>query len=342
VSLVAGSFDGDETHVRFFEELLERVRGLPGVRAVGAINWLPLSGQRSATRMTIEGELAPRPGEEPAADVRAVDPGFFRAMEIPLLRGRAITATDRADRPRAVVVSEGFVDRYLSGDPLGRRIHMPWNDTLIGTVVGVVADIKHTGVDSATSPTVYWALPQFPQSFMTLVIRTTGDPARLANGVVEQVRALDPEQPVADLKTYDEWLGGAVARRRFSMLLLGGFAGLALALTVIGLYGATAYGVVQRTREFGIRLALGATGRDVLWGVLRGALLVVAGGIVAGVAGAAALSGLLSALLYEVSPTDPVMFVVIAALLLLVGAVAGYLPARRATKVDPMVAIRAE
>jgi putative ABC transport system permease protein len=274
--------------------------------------------------------------------VRAVDPGFFQAMEIPLLRGRAITATDRADRPRAVVVSEGFVDRYLSGDPLGRRIHMPWNDTLIGTVVGVVADIKHTGVDSATSPTVYWALPQFPQSFMTLVIRTTGDPARLANGVVEQVRALDPEQPVADLKTYDEWLGGAVARRRFSMLLLGGFAGLALALTVIGLYGATAYGVVQRTREFGIRLALGATGRDVLWGVLRSALQVVAGGIVAGVAGAAALSGLLSALLYEVSPTDPVMFVAIAALLLLVGAVAGYLPARRATKVDPMVAIRAE
>jgi putative ABC transport system permease protein len=342
VSLVAGSFDGDETHVRFFQDLLERVRGLPGVQTVGAINWLPLSGQRSATRMTIEGESAPRPGEEPAADVRAVDPGFFQAMEIPLLRGRAITASDRAGRPRAVVVSEGFVDRYLPGDPLGRRIHMPWNDTLIGTVVGVVADIKHTGVDSATSPTVYWALPQFPQSFMTLVIRTTGEPARLANGVVEQVRALDPEQPVADLKTYDEWLGGAVARRRFSMLLLGGFAGLALALTVIGLYGATAYGVVQRTREFGIRLALGATGRDVLWGVLRSALLVVAGGIVAGVAGAAAFSGLLSALLFEVSATDPVMFVAIAALLLLVGAVAGYLPARRATKVDPMVAIRAE
>jgi putative ABC transport system permease protein len=343
VSLVAGSFDGDQTHVRFFEDLLERVRGLPGARAVGAINWLPLSGQRSATRMTIEGESTPRPGEEPAADVRAVDPGFFQAMEIPLLRGRAITATDRADAERAVVVSESFVDRYLSsGDPLGRRIHMPWGDTLIGTVVGVVADIKHTGVDSATSPTVYWAMPQFPQTFMTLVVRTTGDPARLANAVVEQVRALDPEQPVADLKTYDEWLGGAVARRRFSMLLLGGFAGLALALTVIGLYGATAYGVVLRTREFGIRLALGATGREVLWGVLRGALLVVAGGIAAGVAGAAALSGLLSALLYGVSATDPVTFGAVAALLLLVGVAAGYLPARRATKVDPMVAIRSE
>ena len=343
VSLVAGSFDGDATHVRFFEELIERVRGLPGVRTVGAINWLPLSGQRSATRMTIEGEPAPPPGEEPGADVRAVDPEFFRAMEIPLLRGRAITASDRADATRAVVVSNEFVKRYLSsGDPLGRRIHMEWGDTLIGTVVGVAADIKHTGVDSATSPTVYWALPQFPQSFMTLVVRTTGDPAGLATAVVEQVRALDPEQPVADLKTYDEWLGGAVARRRFSMLLLGGFAGLALVLTVIGLYGATAYGVVQRTREFGIRLALGATGRDVLWGVLRSALLVVAGGIAAGIVGAAALSGVLSALLYEVSATDPEIFVAIAVLLLLVGAVAGYLPARRATKVDPMIAIRSE
>jgi putative ABC transport system permease protein len=177
---------------------------------------------------------------------------------------------------------------------------------------------------------------------MTLVVRTTGDPARLENAVVEQVRALDPEQPVADLKTYDEWLGGAVARRRFSMLLLGGFAGLALALTVIGLYGATAYGVVLRSREFGIRLALGATGRDVLWGVLRGALLVVAGGIAVGVAGAAALSGLLSALLYEVSATDPVIFVAIAALLLLVALAASYLPARRAARSDPMVALRSD
>jgi putative ABC transport system permease protein len=264
-------------------------------------------------------------------------------MEIPLLRGRVIEADDRADAPGAVVVNQTFVERYLSsGDPLGRRIHMPWGDTLIGTVVGVVGDIKHTGVDSAASPTVYWALPQFPQTFMTLVLRTGGDPARLAKGVVEQVRALDPEQPVADLKSYDEWLGGAVARRRFSLLLLGGFAGLALVLTVIGLYGTTAYGVVRRTREFGIRLALGAAGRQVLWEVLRGALLVVAVGLVAGLAGAAALTRLLSTLLYQVSATDPAVFAGIAAVLLLVGAAAGYLPARRATKVDPMVAIRSE
>ncbi|MBA3319720.1 MAG: ABC transporter permease [Gemmatimonadales bacterium] len=343
VTLGGERYEDEARQVGFFEELLDRVENLPGVRAVGAINWLPLSGLRSATRMTIEGEPPTRPGEEPAADVRAVDPGFFAALEIPVIRGRTIEPGDRAGVPRSVVVNQSFVARYLVGrDPLGRRIHMEWGDTLVGTVVGVVGDIKHTGVDSAASPTVYWALPQFPHNFMTLVIRTADDPTRLANGVVAQVRALDADQPVSDLKSYDEWLGGAVARRRFSLLLLGGFAALALALTSIGLYGITAYGVVQRVREFGIRLALGASQRDVLWEVLRQAMVVVGAGIAAGLLGAVALSRLVSSLLFEVSPTDPAVFVTIAVLLLAVGTIAGLIPARRATRVDPMVAIRSE
>jgi putative ABC transport system permease protein len=342
VSLGGDRYQEEESQVRFFEELLRRVRDLPGARAVGAINWLPLSGLRSATDMTIEGEPPTSPGEEPAADVRAVDPGFFGAMEIPVIRGRVIEAGDRAGVARSVVVSQSFAERYLGPDPIGRRIHMEWGDTLVGTVVGVVGDIKHTGVDSATSPTVYWALPQFPYSFMNLVVRTDDDPMRLASAVVAQVRALDPDQPVADLKPYDEWLGGALARRRFSLLLLGGFAVLALALTAIGLFGTTAYGVMQRTREFGIRLALGAGQRDVLWSVLRDALVVVGVGIAAGLAGAAALSRVMSSLLFEVSATDPAVFVAIAAMLLVVGAAAGFIPARRATQVDPMVALRSE
>jgi len=343
VTLGGERYEDEERQVRFFQDLLRGVRSLPGVHSAGAINWLPLSGQRSATRMLIEGEPTPRPGEEPGADVRAVDPEFFRTMEIPLLSGRTIATTDTRKVPRAVVVSQSFVDRHLAGrDPLGRRIHMEWGDTLIASIVGVVGDVKHTGVDSLASPTVYWALPQFPHNFMTLVVRTTGDPEQLVAGVTAQVRALDPDQPLADVKTFDDWFGGALARRKFSLLLLAGFAALAVALTAIGLYGTTTYGVLQRTREFGIRLALGAPHHTVLWGVVRGALLIVAAGVGAGVLGAAALTRLLSTLLFEVSATDPLVFAVIALLLLLIGAAASYLPARRATRVDPMVAIREE
>jgi len=343
VSLGGAKYEEPERQVRFFEELLTRVRSTPGVRAAGAINWLPLSGQRSATRMTIEGEPVPAPGSEPGADVRAIDPGFLPAMQIPLLRGRTIAPSDTRDTPRAVVVSQSFVERFIpSGDPLGRRIHMEWGDTLIGTVVGVVGDLKHTGLDSIPEPTVYWALPQFPSPFMTLVIRTSDDPMSLAGTLRAEVRSMDPAQPLAEIKPFDEYLDNAVARRRFTMTLLGGFAVLALVLTAIGLYGTAAYAVVQRTREFGIRLALGAQGRDVLWGVLRRSLAVTAAGVIVGLVGAVVATRVLATLLFDVSATDPAIFAAIAMVLALVALLASYLPARRATRVDPVVALRSE
>ncbi|MEZ0333255.1 MAG: ABC transporter permease [Gemmatimonadales bacterium] len=343
VSLGGERYEDEARQARFFEDLLAGVRAIPGVQSASAINWLPLSGLRSATRMVIEGDAPAAPGQEPGATVSAVDPHFFEAMQIPILRGRVIAESDRPGVPLAVVVSRSFANEYLGGhDPIGRRIHMEWGDTLVGTVVGVASDIKQTGVDSAAAPTVYWAMAQFPWSGMTLVVRTQGDPAQMGEALVAQVRSLDPEQPVADLKTFDEWLGGAVARRRFMLVLLGGFAGLGMVLTAVGLYGTTAYGVVQRTRELGIRAALGASGRDLLWGVLRQALVVVAAGVAVGLAGALVASRLLSSLLFEVSATDPAVFAVIAFLLLAVGTIAGFLPARRATRADPMVAIRAE
>jgi putative ABC transport system permease protein len=293
--------------------------------------------------MVIEGNAPVAPGQEPGATVSAVDPHFFEAMQLPILRGRALAESDRPGVPLAVVVSRSFAKEYLSGrDPIGRRIHMEWGDTLVGTVVGVAGDIKQTGVDSAAAPTVYWAMSQFPWSSMTLVVRTQDDPDRLTEALVAQVRSLDPDQPVADLKAFDEWLGGAVARRQFLLVLLGGFAGLGMILTAVGLYGTTAYGVVQRTRELGIRCALGASGRALLWGVLRQALVVVAAGIAVGLAGALVASRLLASLLFEVSATDPPVFAAIAFLLFAVGALAGFLPARRATRADPIIALRAE
>jgi predicted permease len=343
VTLPSARYEKPEQQVAFFERLTAEVRALPGVRSVGGIDWLPLSGLRSATRFWLEDQPAPTPAERPGTDVRAVEPGYFRTMGIALRDGRLLGDEDAAGQPRHVVVSQAFVDRYLRGGPVvGRRIVMPWGDTLHATIVGVVADVKHTGVDSAASPTTYWPLAQFPSSFLNLVVRTEGDPRAVGSALVARVHALDPELAVADVKPLDAYLGDALARRRFSMTLLAGFAGLALLLTGVGLYGVMAYTVVQQTRELGIRLALGASREVVLRGVLLRGLALVGIGIGLGVTGALAFTRVLRALLYDVSTTDPAVFVAIMGLLAAVGVIASWGPARRATRVDPMVALRAE
>ncbi len=343
ITLPEARYEDPAAQAAFFGALMSEVRALPGVRAAGAINWLPLSGLRSGTGVYIAGRPLPAPGEDLPADISAVEPGYFQAMGIPLKDGRLLTPTDGPRQPRAVVVSEAFVRRYLPGvAPLGQRVGMEWTDTLVGTIVGVVGDVKHTGVDSLSNPTLYWAIPQFPWNAMSLVVRTSGDPEHVAAAVTARVHALDPELAVADVKPLDAYLGDSLARRRFSMTLLAGFAGLALVLTAVGLYGVMANSVVQRTRELGIRLALGETREAVLRGVLRRGLGLVAAGIIIGLAGALAFTRVLGALLYEVSATDPAVFAGIIALLSFVGLVASYLPARRATRVDPMVALRSE
>lgn len=340
---LGSAYNEPEQQVRFFQDLLARVRGIPGVRSAGAINWLPLSGSRSATDVLIEGEPLPPTGQAPGADIRAVDPDFIRTMGIHLLRGRGISPSDGPDAAKAVVVSQSFVQRYLGGrDPLGRRILMEWDDTLVGTVVGVVADTKHTGLDSLPSPTIYWAHAQFPSSFMTLVVRTEREPDAIARAIRAQVSALDREQPLADVRPFDEYLGDALARRRVSLTLVGGFALLALVLTAIGLYGTTAYSVVRRTREFGIRLALGASRRSVISEALTRTLRIAAAGAVIGLVSAAGFTRVLSSLLYQVSATDPAVFAGIVPALAGVVALASWLPARRASRVDPMTALRSE
>jgi len=264
-------------------------------------------------------------------------------MGITLRYGRGIASTDDADHPKAVVVSERFAHEYFPGQsPLGQQVFMPWGDTLVATIVGIVGNVRHAGVDSLAQPTIYWSMAQFPWSGMQLVVRAAGDLRPVATALPGAVHALDPDLAVADVRPLESYLGDALARRRFSMMLLAGFAGLALVLTTVGLYGVIAYTVVQRTREFGIRLALGASQATVLRGVLRRGLLLVGAGVLAGVIGAVALTRVLGSLLYEVSATDPAVFAGIVALLAVVGVVASYAPARRATRVDPAVALRAE
>lgn len=343
VTLPEVRYPKPEQQVAFFDAALSQLRALPGVSAVGAINWLPLSGLSSATGFWFASRPMPRPGEKLGTDVRAVDPGYFRTMRISLLQGRPLQPTDGPRQPRAVVVSESFVQRYLPGEePLGQRVVMPWGDTLTATIVGVVADVKHTGIDSVVGPTTYWPMAQFPSSFMTLVLRTSGDPSALTSAVAARVHAIDPELAVAEIRPLEAYLGDYLARRRFSMTLLAGFAGLALVLTAVGLYGVMAYSVVQRTRELGIRVALGASRDSVLQAVLLRGLQLVAAGVLAGVIAALLFTRVLGTLLYGVSPTDPLVFGIIVGLLVLVGAVSSYAPARRATRVDPMVALRSE
>jgi predicted permease len=327
----------------FLKQVLERVAAVPGARSVGLVSTLPLTGGPS-TEFVIEGRAPLEAGEEPSADIRIVDPDYFRTMGIPIRGGRWFSEADAADAPKVMVINENMARRFWPGeDPVGKRVTMEdWGPPLTGEIVGVVGDVKANGLDSDMRPMIYWPYPQFPSIFNNIVVRAEADPLSIVASVKSQIWSVDPEQPITSVAMMEQVLANSVAPRRFNMLLLGIFAAVALALAALGIYGVISYTVSQRTHEIGIRVAMGARGSDVLKLVVGQGMTLAVTGVGLGLAAAFGLTRLMSSLLFGVSPTDGVTFGVIAVLLTGVALVACTVPARRATKVDPMVALRYE
>jgi len=332
----------------FFQQLFERVQARPEVKSVGAINVLPFGGGGSDRSFSIEGsEVAP--GQpHPDEQVRFVSAGYFRTMQIPLLKGRDFTERDLPDTPQVVIANQALARKYWPNEEaIGKRVSFSTRHPKWYQIVGIVGNVKHRGLDVAEKPEFY--IPFFQPLFadsnlqpMYLVARTAGEPLSVTAMVRSEVTAIDPEQPISNVLTMDQRIADSVAPRRFNMFLLGLFAGLALLLAAIGIYGIMSFSIEQRTREIGIRMALGARRRDVLKLVLRNGFSLALIGIGLGLGLSFIATRSMSALLYEVSATDPTTFVIDALLFGFVALLACYIPARRATKVDPLVALRYE
>ena len=327
-----------------FEQLAAKMKTLPGVRDAAVVSNVPLTDLDYELSFQIEGREPFKPGEEAVADHTVTSADYFRTMNIALQRGRVFTSQDTANTPQVMVVSDAFVKRYFPNeDPIGRRIVFDGNNKIPREIVGVVADVRRNGLDVDVQPEMYVSHVQNPERRMNVVIRTeSGDASQLAQAARAEVKAFDPNQIIWRVQTLEELLGTSVAPRRFNMLLLGIFAGVALVLAAVGLYGVMSYSVSWRTQEIGIRMALGAKRADVLRLVVRQGMTMTLIGLAIGLAGAFVFSRVMIGLLHGVSPTDPLTFIGVSIVLLLVALLACLIPARRATRVDPIVALRTE
>jgi putative ABC transport system permease protein len=345
VRLPEARYREDAQLVTFFNQTLERVRALPTVRSAGMINFLPLyGGLGSSTGFKIEGQPEPPPGQGPTTDVRVADTGYFQAMGIPLLRGRNFSDSEHKEARHVILINEALARKYFANeDPLGQRLDVAMFDTpTITEIVGVVGNVRYDSLIDESPPAVYFPHPELAYSFMTLVIRTDGDPAAIAPAVQREIRALDPNQPVSDVRTMNQVMSEWVSRSRFNTLLLGLFAVLATLLSAVGIFGVMNYSVALRTKEIGLRLAVGAQPRQVLLLILKQGLLLTVVGVLVGLGAAFALTRLLSGLLFGVTAFDMPTFMTISVLLMIVSLLACYLPARRATRIDPLRALRYE
>ena len=342
LQLPGAKYRDDGQRIRFFKDATSRIQQLPGVQSVGTISYLPLTGLGAGTSFTIAGEPPPPPGQDHVTNVSVCDNGFFRTMNVPLLRGRLFTEREMLERSNVVVVSESLARTYFPhDDPIGKRLGIYMTDPIVPTeVIGVVGDIRFQDLTADPKPTTYWPHPQLAYSSMTLTIRAGADPLPLAPVVERAIRTLDADQPVSDVRTMRQWVAKSLAQARFNSLLLTIFASVALLLAAIGIYGVMSYSVSLRTAEIGIRLAIGADPRDILMMIVANALRLTGLGLAIGVVLALALSRTVTSLLYETTGTDPITFAAVLATLGGVALAASYLPARRAARIPPVDALR--
>jgi putative ABC transport system permease protein len=324
----------------FHRQVVEQIQQVPGVQSVSLIRGLPFSGNGATMPITLPDREPPPKGMEPEVMVNTATPNYFETLGIPFIEGRLFGDQDQANTPLVLIINQTMARRFWPNqDPLGKQINAGGST---GTVVGVVGDAKHFWLEEESRPQMYGAYSQQPGLFATLVIRTTVEPLSLSEPVRQAIWKVDSDQPMWKIRTVQFLVDRSVADRKFLLALMGIFASLALVLTMIGLYGVISYLVNQRTQEIGIRMALGAQMRDILSMVLKQGMVLVFIGVALGLGAAWLLTRLMSRLLYQVSATDPATFVAIALLLITVALLACYLPARRATKVDPLEALRYE
>ena len=350
VVLPDAKYGGYAQRRAFVSELLERMKRVPGAQGAAVVTGLPLSDVMMRTWAHIEGTPEETPSERKPTDVAMVTPGYFTAMGIPLVSGRAFTDRDGSGAPVVSIVNQEFAKRYFPNEnPVGKRIRLGWeqdtaatggNMTLGGEIVGVVGNVKRRGLAQEVYPETYASFMQPTFEMFSVVVRSTSEPSTVMAAIRAQMRELDRDLPVSDLRQLQELISKSVSRPRFYTTLLGVFAAIALILAAVGIYGVISYAVSLRTREIGIRIALGATGRQVSALVLQQGVTLALVGVVLGGAGAYWLTRLLTKLLFGVTATDPLTFFGVAGLLTFVAAIASYVPARRAGRVDPLVAMR--
>jgi putative ABC transport system permease protein len=343
VNLVARKYESDPATLDFFKQAVERMKVIPGVEAAGAINTSPFTGLYPGTGVDVDGQKLP-PGQGLNTGVCVTDVNYFQTMQIPLLKGRLYTLEEATQMRHVVLVNETFVRKNLGGqEPLGRKLTIYMKDENVPSeIIGVVADSKHLGLDTAVEPVVYWPHPELVYSGMWVMLRTRGDASAIAPAARNVIHEIDPQQPIGEVSTMESLLATSVARARFSASLLTVFSFVAMVMAAVGIYGVMSFSVSQRTHEIGVRMALGAQRFDVLKMVVKKGIMLGASGIIVGLLASYLLTRLISTLLFEVTATDTVTFVIVSLGLFLVTLLACYVPARRATRVDPLKALRYE